>query len=1499
MGPVHTMDGFLASDATCLISGSPAAAFVGGTFVELEAVSVDEGVMAKAVQPSVPCHLLRCMFPSWVLRFIHVGDCFTIRNFKLECVSGVPTVQSMTGDLLPVLHPQRDNCNIGEAFAGLGGWTFGLGLCNASVDMMVEVDPLTARACADTHKCPLLNVSEAMSLLKQDALPTPFVLQADIKEYAVWVIAGMLKIGWWVGSPPCPPWSSAATQPGLESPDGELFLHFLGALGFSRAFGALIENVPGLAKHEHYGVIKATIQECGMNLAVADVRPVMPVLPALRKRWLASCIRHDLHIDDDRLRMAVNMGMPPPDVCTIQPCSIAAARCVQFRLSDWEWEQCLPTDAAKELMSCFDYLPPKLKTLCSPSATPEQVMELRTRGIDQPLQPIMARQGRQHELPSKLLKQKGLYAYVLKVGDDIRFATPYEVATCLGFPASLILPSTIQDAWKMVGNSLCVMQAAWQYMRVWPLISQSVDIPCSIRSNRDLCNALETTRCQLQDFIVCKDGDWMMLCPKPLDTIPASLQMNDVVQDVVEITSDEEPEPKRQCISPTWEFDPMEEETEDITRIRCYEGHMGFVKLPKESAMSLAACVLDPPPHERAVPVRILHAQGVWVVGFFADGHPKVSEILQHVLPHAEASHFDNLWLNNHAACFTTRATVDFMSLVFQPVTFIRLVHASFLPHDISVAVDVAWKLQDLIAVVATKAGALATQVNVHHNHVALDRLSFVLAHDLLVFDCELAPQFAETWKSDDADQPLQAPVVPPVAAIPVQDEFRFTVVDPKWGTAKSVSVGRHVTVDEMLCKILPAYCCHDMPVVSWGDVTFYGECVVSDLPKTALEISFPSMGLPVGPLIHQSGNEWDGQGESMALNVKGPFEHRARMIRVPTTWTLLNLASHCIKDNNAKVTLLTLQGGRGIDPKLPVTMVDPNMTIEYRVCALPGGGKSHENVAAKLKKLLSSKGVDDASLPARAAMIMGKIPSNELAAIFAQEESSIWNSLKKKATECKLRLVTTQELHDFQRKQRSIKHESPGPSTRKPKVAKSSSTAGNQERVTIDLAHFSSEGATLSKLDISMWGPDRTGVTVATKEEAMKLLPVTNLAVQPLALVVLTNSNFAGVEPIAVPAIKADGQPTLASVAILNYGDIPVICKPNVPKLELNPTPTSILEIFIERALVTNWDDCQCPLTYLGHHLPEIRKQQVIASWSFAPYNGSRSKCKHASAEYWHGFVKIPEEHLNSTLTRSGLAGVFILVRSPDKKLDSSYGTVPLHGQQLEEVIRISRTMNEVLGVVQMGRKGPFALRARREHLAAIRLQAIPQGITLQEGAMTQEEDCGPCATSSKEPPATHLCLGSDYVAVAAMHRETKPSISTTILANQANLAGGAAVPAVSEASTVSTRLSDIKSDLEERLTMKLSSMMDSHMKDCDERITTLATTIDDVKTEVASAAATTQKQLEEQSATIQEQINGNNNNIIQQMKSLFSQMQSELQATLTPDGDSDPSKRKVARQN
>lgn len=109
----------------------------------------------------------------------------------------------------------------------------------------------------------------------------------------------------------------------------------------------------------------------------------------------------------------------------------------------------------------------------------------------------------------------------------------------------------------------------------------------------------------------------------------------------------------------------------------------------------------------------------------------------------------------------------------------------------------------------------------------------------------------------------------------------------------------------------------------------------------------------------------------------------------------------------------------------------------------------------------------------------------------------------------------------------------------------------------------------------------------------------------------------------------------------------------------------------------------------------------------------------KHDVADYIHGFVKIPEDLLLSILPRSGLAGVFLQVKGTDRKLDPRFGvvTITMHGSSLDDVLKLAKNTKDVLGVVQLGHQPVFGLRAKREHLAAVRRCVLPQGIAIQEG--------------------------------------------------------------------------------------------------------------------------------------------------------------------------------------
>jgi len=79
-----------------------------------------------------------------------------------------------------------------------------------------------------------------------------------------------------------------------------------------------------------------------------------------------------------------------------------------------------------------------------------------------------------------------------------------------------------------------------------------------------------------------------------------------------------------------------------------------------------------------------------------------------------------------------------------------------------------------------------------------------------------------------------------------------------------------------------------------------------------------------------------------------------------------------------------------------------------------------------------------------------------------------------------------------------------------------------------IDVAHFDAGKVTPPAIDFAKFGPDATGIAVATMEEANKMLPVSTLSADPLALIVITNKDFAGRQPTTIPAHHKDGTPIL-----------------------------------------------------------------------------------------------------------------------------------------------------------------------------------------------------------------------------------------------------------------------------------------------------------------------------------------------------------------------------------
>lgn len=235
------------------------------------------------------------------------------------------------------------------------------------------------------------------------------------------------------------------------------------------------------------------------------------------------------------------------------------------------------------------------------------------------------------------------------------------------------------------------------------------------------------------------------------------------------------------------------------------------------------------------------------------------------------------------------------------------------------------------------------------------------------------------------------------------------------------------------------------------------------------------------------------------------------------------------------------------------------------------------------------------------------------------------------------------------------------------------------------------------------------------------------------------------------------------------------------------------------------------------------------------------------------------------------------------------------------------------------MGNSNTLAIRGRRESIQEIRRTALPQSICPQEGLI--EPGCswwylrsihtsttckqlsaalqtlgwdaqairpsGPrtwLVCSHSAPPASHLLLNDQYVAVVAVGIEGKNKSKQSIQDAPMVQANFAMCPdeldAPSEAS-VSTRFDEIKTNLEDHI----SGIVQTRLKQYDDQIAVLQSAIDQTRNE--AQASTTELKGEiatvtQQQNAIQAQIVQGNTSVVQQMQQMFKQMQNSINTRL-----------------
>ena len=1185
-------------------------AFFQGARVDLKCVGHggSDVITAVTYSESVPKGEFAVSVPSWMVQFVNVGDTFCIVDFKISEVDGISRMTSKDQQsLLPILHAQQNWRNVAEGFAGIGGWSAGSKLLGNSPVLMIEYDEQTAFACGNTWQIPVMYPSEVIQSIHDNTLPQHVVLIADINCVFCQALAGIMKVSTWLWSPPCQPWSKAGKQSGMQSPDGQAFVRAIMGLRLGKPKCINIENVPGLAEHKEYPVVKKLFDQVGYRIACSSIDKVHPLLPIFRKRWLSTVFPKDFEVPKGKQDLAFNTIIPSEIPGIGKETSIGAAGCVQSVIQSWEFEQISPSKETLELLSRYDLLPMNVRRLQDKVMSPEQVLAARTKSLRHCLPNVMAMQGSQHTLPMQHLQEKGLHAFLIDDGVSKRFSLPFEISVAMGFGSNITLPSDFVSAWRITGNALSVPHAALQCFRAHIMMGEHSPFTCNFKGCFDLCEAFRSQQILLDDFEIRRDKEWMMMNDWAMGT-EVSTRKRPQGNDCSE--QPRTPEVKRAHVSPTWEYQDHEEgqiiqavpkEGEQVethalsTSVPLVGGlHIDEASpFPNDEWIAFTTMMNDKYPHLNRI--KVIHEQGLWAHFVWNDGNCSVGEILQKCLPHALGHHFVGIRADGIDIRFGTKVpSAKWSKICFDPCPVTRIVQTSVHRKSIPVVLDVTWKFKDLVSYIAAETAVLMHNMSVfNENSRIMKEDTFVLADSSTHFNMVLTPGYTKSLKTDR----IQNSEYPKVGEIPetVLDlfsaktqqckcehesenavgiqKFRLAVRCPKWGSIRTAVFHAKCGVDEAIQALLPHFQADDQPWVVWNEVRFAGHVTVDQLSgRDDVELFFPgSKAWPVTALycmeaalnshdIDRSMTVGKQCNAESPVDIKGPFDFRAQRKIYPHGISLVQIAASFLGPYEELITMFTTQKGKGIDSRLLVEQIENGCPIHVRACALPGGAKKKaDEVSDVLGKMLVKRGVPEADKPSRVNAIVSKIPLQELKVITHQDEQTSWDEIKRLANQYKIRLVTNQELKEHQKAQRAAKDKSSQSSGTNARAPKQKPFASEPKQVTIDVSLFHAAGERVATCDVGKFGPDMTGLAIVTVDQAEKFLPVSRLSADPLALLVLSPKNFAGIEPVQVPAQDGKDNPILTYIVLLNFGDIRVELKHSLPSATITEIPMTI----------------------------------------------------------------------------------------------------------------------------------------------------------------------------------------------------------------------------------------------------------------------------------------------------------------------------------------------------
>ena len=943
--------------------------------------------------------------------------------------------------------------------------------------------------------------------------------------------------------------------------------------------------------------------------------------------------------------------------------------------------------------------------------------------------------------------------------------------------------------------------------------------------------------------------------------------------------------------------------------------------------------------------VLFVNVMNHWNVLMPVDYHLSVLNMVKKILPHAKSQHFRSVKVNGQDVCpGSIPAGMGRLVWAFYPVVSQIPVH---FPDGMvkQFECDVTTTCEELIHRIHESFSLHPFSFKVVCDDFPINRKTFVLERidgkwKIIQTIMVQLPAEAPTVYSpvDFTIPPKHSDVFVPASLCSI----RFAARHPVWSTVRTVSVSLDATLQDATSLLFPdlAFRC-SVSIANLGEhmpgnmkirclnqfvkheIVFHS---TKDFPVTDLEIiekvSFPDQ-MKIG--------DPEAQMQPMVKRwIKSPFQSKAYEKHFHENASLAMIAGSYFAHTESTQALLVLMDGKCVDPRTLVKDVPEISIITIRACPLLGGAKNAD-IRKMLHSQLLARGVAEEDLGSRIDAILAKIQPDKLRMHVAESGLKQWSSIKHLANEAKIRLITVDELKKFQQTKKTDRAETQSSAS----TAASKSSASSVKKlidmseVKVDLSYFRAGDKAVVPLSAEQFGPDAVGVAVMHVDKAERYLPPSNLSSDHLAIVAVGGKDIGNSKSRMIPAVNCRGEPMLVSACLLNFGDEKVVFQTGDVSTKLEGQDAMVIEFTVCRNETEDWNQVKSPLLYLGQNFGEIKNARILFSWAVRFFTNAKKQTDHSKADYVHGFFRVLVSQVDGIIAKSGWAGVYMTPKNAAKRPHEAYQIINVPNRSIEELRALAQKTMHALGIIRTN--SSMAIRCRREHGNQVQRLLFPDmpapevgqfeagdllftlkhvsvfvpasELTKALGALGWEgaKAIRPLGASSwsvaarKAPPASHLCINGEFaVVIPNVKSTTSVAVGSKVPSDAMVTSTVTESPVAPAAPAGPARIEELKQSLQQEIKTLV-----------DERISEQKSEIEKIKESIKATGEDVKELREDQAKAevrIKQEIEGTLKssaaNMLNQMSTMFQNLQSSLSERLDKIESKDAENQEVKRQ-